>query len=351
MNQHLLKLKKILKKKGAGSFLITQPDNCRYISGYRADDAYLLITPDSNFIITDFRYKQEALAVKGFHLRLVENDFKKTLLGILKDLRISHVGFESSHLTYSRAVMLKGALAAQKIELEPLEGVVEGIRICKDPEEIKEIKKAIAVARKAWEKIKGIISTGISERKTAAEIDRLIKVCGADKSAFDTIVASGKNSSRPHAAVTDKTIKKGEAVMVDFGICLNSYNCDLTRMVFLGKIQGLLSDIYNICMEAQRLAIKKIRPGIAAGSIDKAARDYIASKGFGSNFGHSLGHGVGLAVHELPRISAKSTDILEPGMVFTVEPGIYIEGTGGARAEDMVLVTEKGSEILTDDIT
>ncbi len=349
MNSRVSALNKLLKNKGLGAFLVTEPANIYYLSGFKPPDASLVITGNGNFIITDFRYKEDAQGLPDFKLRLLDGAYSDILRAILKERKIKKgVGFEAGSISYAKAVILKKALQRDKVRLVPCGGFVEGLRMIKDKYEIRCIKKAIDISRKALAALK--IDRGNTEKEVCGRLDNLIADLGADSNAFTTIIASGANSSRPHAEVSDKRIGENEPIIIDFGVKVGMYNCDLTRVKVLGKIQGTLSDIYHICREAQSRAIKAIRPGIKASAIDKIARDYIASKGFGEYFGHALGHGVGIAVHELPRISAKSKQVLKPDMVFTVEPGIYIENLGGVRVEDMVRVTERGCEVLTDDI-
>jgi len=350
MNKRLRALKNQLKSGHVDGFLVTNPTNVYYLSGLRAEDPVLLITTDASYLITDFRFKQEASTIQDFKLVLTQGGFRNTFDTVLKGVNVKKLGFEADSIPYSRVISLKKMLRSMKIASIPLSGVVESLRLCKDDLEIRKIKNCILVAKKAFQAIKKKIKPGITEKRISIEMDHLIRDLGAERNAFPTIVASGRNSSRPHALATERPVAKTDAVLVDFGATIHEYNCDLTRVSFLGKIRGLIAAIYDICKEASRRAIDIIRPGIMAGDVDKAARGYIESKGYGEVFGHSLGHGVGLYVHELPHVSAKSREVLKPGMVFTVEPGIYLEKVGGVRVEDMVLVTKKGCEVLTDDI-
>ncbi|MDD5449696.1 MAG: Xaa-Pro peptidase family protein [Candidatus Omnitrophica bacterium] len=346
----IIKLKNSLKAKGADSFWVTDPVNIYYLVGFKTDVSSLVITPDSNFIITDFRYKQDAEEIVGFQTILIKKGLKDTLRGVLKDCGVKTLGFEADHLSYSAGERFAKFLNAEKIKFTPLTFLVEELRNIKDAGEIAEIKKAILAAKKALLSLKKAIRPGITEKRLSALLDNLVRTSGGDNNAFETIMAAGENSSRPHASVTGRSLQRNGHVMIDFGVRLNCYNCDLTRVFFLGRIQKILRDIYAACIEAQDRAIRQVKPGASIRALDEAARGYIAKKGWGENFGHSLGHGVGLSIHELPRIYGKSEELLRPGMVFTVEPGIYIEGVGGVRIEDMVLVTEKGCEVLTDDI-
>ncbi|MCX5716476.1 MAG: M24 family metallopeptidase, partial [Candidatus Omnitrophica bacterium] len=244
----------------------------------------------------------------------------------------------------------KNALNKKGIKFTPLSGIAENMRMIKDADEIRKIKKAVGIAKKVFFAFTKKLRPGKTEAQLYRELNCLIADFGAEEEAFSTIVAAGERASRPHAAPTNRVLRKNEPVLIDFGVKVDSYNCDLTRVCFLGKIQQQLYNIYNTCKEAQRRAIALIRPGVSAKEVDRVARGFIESKGFGKAFGHSLGHGIGLSVHESPRISSKSETILKPGMVITIEPGIYIEGLGGVRIEDMALVTTKGCQVLTDDI-
>jgi len=336
------------RRKKVDAFLVTDPHNVRYLSGYTGGDGYLVLTRKGNFIITDARFIQEAGEVGGFKLRLTDGGFADTLNAVAQKARVRGMGFEGGSLSYRRCAALRRKLAG--VRLRPIDGLVEDLRLIKDAQEIRAIRKCAAIARRVFRAVRRKIAPGVTEKRLAMELDYLVREHGADRNAFDTIVASGTNASRPHALPGNRRVGKNDMVLLDFGVHASSYNCDLTRVVFLGKIHQSLYDIYSICKEASRRAIRAIRPGVTAKDVDAAARGYIASKGYGKYFSHGLGHGVGLAVHELPRISPKADVRLQPNMVFTVEPGIYIEGLGGVRIEDMVVVTRKGCEVLTDGI-
>lgn len=330
--------------------MVTDPLNIFYLSGFKAEAGCLLITESEDFILTDFRFREEAKETAGFKTALIKTTTKDLLLEILKGSGLKKAGFEPEALSYSRALLLKNTLKREHIAFTPLGGVVEDMRMLKDAGEIKKIKAAVNIARQVFTRFTKYAKPGKTEKQLCLQLERDIIGCGGEEEAFNTIVASGARSSRPHAVATDRAVRKNEPVLVDFGVRRDSYNCDLTRVRFLGKIQQQLYNIYAICLEAQRRAIAAVRPGARVSAVDRAARGYIESKGFGKAFGHSLGHGIGLSVHELPRVSSKSETVLAPGMVLTIEPGIYLEGSGGVRIEDMVLVTRKGCEVLTDDI-
>ncbi|MDD5255407.1 MAG: M24 family metallopeptidase, partial [Candidatus Omnitrophica bacterium] len=232
--------------------------------------------------------------------------------------------------------------------LAPAGGTIEGFRKVKTAGELQKMREATRIAREALEFCRGILSPGIKELEVAAEIERFIRYNGAYGPGFETIVASGPNSSRPHHLTSSRRLCAQEPVIIDLGVDYQGYNSDLTRTFFLGKMTPLFSKVYAIANEAQRRAIAAIRPQVFANKVDTCARQYITRKGYGGFFTHSLGHGVGLEVHEAPRISGTNCkDPLKTGMVFTVEPGIYLPGKFGVRIEDMVLVTRKGCEVLS----
>ena len=264
---------------------------------------------------------------------------------LVRKHRLKALSFESAALSYDLFQTYKKVLSG--VHLKPEKPLVQKLRCIKEPREVRMIQKAVDIAQKAMRRVRKVICPGIREYELAAEMEYQVRLLGGDKEAFDTIVASGKNSSMPHAQRTDKRLKSGDAVTIDWGARCGFYNSDLTRVFFIGKIKPLFGKIYKIALGAQRAAIKAVRPGVSAHEIDKAARDYISKNGYGKWFAHALGHGLGLEVHETPRIGQKVNTALEPGMVFTVEPGIYLPGRGGVRIEDDVLVTAGGCEVLS----
>ena len=258
--------------------------------------------------------------------------------------RVKRLGFESMDLPYGVVAGLKGLLGDTR--LVPLKNLAETLRSVKDRAEVACIRKAVDSAKKAFEMAASKIRPGISENRIRNSIEVELIESGS-ACAFDPIVASGTNSSKPHARVTRRIIAKNDFVMIDMGARIDGYNSDLTRTIILGNVSDRFKHIYKTVGEAQKAAIDRIKAGAKASDIDGAGRGYISRKGFGKYFGHSLGHGIGLGVHEEPSISPSSTTRLEAGMVFTVEPEIYIPGFGGVRIEDMVLVTKSGCEIMT----
>ena len=252
---------------------------------------------------------------------------------------IKSLGFEKDHVTYASYELYKHALQA---DLVPLSGLVEKIRLIKTEEEITIIKAACRIADEAFEHIVTYIKPGMTELEVSNELEFFMRKLGATSSSFDTIVASGVSSALPHGVATDKVIEIGDFVTLDFGAVYNGYISDTTRTLAVGEPSEKLKEIYQVVLDAQLLALEKVKPGMTGKEADAIARDYIASKGYGEAFGHSLGHGIGLEVHEGPGLSFRSDIVLEPGMVITIEPGIYLPNIGGVRIEDDALVTENG---------
>jgi len=331
---------------GLDAFLVTNQTNVSYLSGFRGHDAVALFAKGKRYLITDSRYIEEAQEdAKGFRIELVRESTYRTLGELVKAARLKRIGFESMNLPFGVVERLKEALPG-RMALRPFRGVVEGFRSVKDRAEVELIKKSVRLAKSVLADIEKKVRPGVSEGYLAEFIRQGFIKKGAVPG-FDPIVASGANSSKPHARPTTAKIRDNSFVMVDIGCRLNGYNSDITKTLRVGKPAPRFKKIYEIVSAAQKLAIEKIAPGKNASEIDFAARGYICREGFGRNFGHSLGHGVGMDVHEEPTISKMSRAVLKAGMVFTVEPAIYIPGFGGIRIEDMVLVTDKGVEVLT----
>lgn len=326
-------------------FLVTSLENVRYWSGFTGSDASLLLTKDQKYFLTDSRYTVQAgEETRGY--QIVE--YVKKLQGVADAVRackIDRLGFESQHMPYALYTDLAAKL--DKTHLVPLDEEIRAARIRKDPSEIRFIKKAIAIAERALLSNLHLIKPGLAEKELAQEMEFAMRRLGAESIAFETIVASGPRGALPHGKPSEKRLEKGDLIVIDFGGRYNGYNSDQTCTVSLGDPTPEQRKVYSIVKEAHDRAISSIRPGVAFRKIDHAARQYIKEQGYGSRFGHGLGHGVGLAVHEEPRISFDSPGVAETGMVFTVEPGIYIPEWGGVRIEDMVRVKAGECEVLT----
>ena len=334
---------------GPGSldgFLVSSEANVSYLTGYQARDSYLLASKKEACFITDFRYREEAEKnIQGLKVFQYKNLFRD-IAGLTRKFKIRRLGFESRDLNFAEYARIKGYLGP-RVKLIDTFNVIEALRQIKAPQELKHIKEAIRITVLALKFLKKYLKPGMSELRVQGEIERFIRYQGARASAFSIIVASGPNSSFPHAVISERKIRADEPLLIDLGVEVQGYKSDLTRVFFLGKISSVQRKIYKIIQGAQAQAIEAVKPGIQVSRLDFAARSYIASAGYGKYFGHNLGHGVGLEVHEEPAISAKNKSQLKEGMVFTIEPGIYLPGRFGLRLEDMVLVTKKGFEVLS----
>lgn len=343
--ERIKKLRHRLDNSGLSLFIVTNIRNCCYLTGFTCSEGVVLITPTLVYLIVDFRYSQQAQEeIKHVKILKREGALHLLLRDVLKKYKNEKVAFESDSITFKQYKEIKKSLPQNR--LVPTLNMVEGLRAVKHSDEIASIEKAARISDEVFKHICGFVKLGMSEVDIAEEIERTSKRNGASCIAFDTIALSGSRSSLPHGVPSDKAVEKG-ILLMDFGVGFSGYNSDITRTIFLGKATAKQKEIYNIVLEAQKIAIKSVRPGVKVSCIDKAARDYIASKGYSEYFGHSTGHGVGLDVHELPAVSARSNEVLQPGMVFTIEPGIYIPEWGGIRIEDMVRVTDDGYRIIT----
>lgn len=343
------RLSQFLQKLKSGSldgFLVSRQPNISYLCRYQSRDSYLLVSRKRSYFLTDFRYKEEAEKnIQGARVFQYKNLFKD-IARLAKKLKVRRLGFESRGVQFAEYAKIKEELGP-KIKLIDTFNVIEAQRAIKGPDELRDIRKAIRITACSFRFLKEILRAGQSELRIAGELERFIRYQGARAGAFNIIVTSGPNSSFPHAPISTRILKSGDCVLVDMGVEVNGYKSDLTRVFFLDKMTTFQRKIYKIIREAQGLAIEAVRPGRKIQEVDRAARSFIASRGYGRYFGHSLGHGVGLEVHEEPSISSKNKSPLKEGMVFTLEPGIYLPGRFGIRLEDMVLVTKKGCEVLS----
>jgi Xaa-Pro aminopeptidase len=332
-----------VSEKRLKAFLVSNIINIRYLTGFRGSSALLLITKKDAFFFTDFRYREQSLReVKGCEIIVPAGALLRRIKKTLKALSIPSLGFEFT-APYSLYHNLKGDFA-----LRPIKEMVESLRIKKEKEEVRLIKKAVKRAEEAFLEIRPAIKEGVTERAVALRLEESLRRKGCQRIPFDIIVASGENAALPHALVSDRRLKAGDLVVIDWGGEAEGYFSDMTRSLLIKgpDIESKIK-IYNTVLKANRSAIRRAGAGVRAGEVDRAARSLIKGAGFGDFFGHGTGHGVGLDIHESPRISLRSKDILGQGMVFTIEPGIYIPGLGGVRIEDMVYVGEKGSRVLT----
>ena len=325
------------------AMLITKRENVRHITGFSGSAGVCVIYPNKKYLLTDFRYKEQSqIQATDSEIIIIKDKYCVELKKLLDKNNTKILGFESYDLTYSQY------LSFSKIceEFIPYDEFTEDLRLVKTSGEIENITKASDIAGQAFAEVLKFIKPGVSEKDIACELDFLMRKMGASGNSFETIAVAGANSSLVHGVPTNYKIQNGDFLLMDFGCVYNGYCSDMTRTVAVGEISDQKKAIYNTVLKAQLAALDAIKPGVKCSDVDKVARDIISDAGFGDNFGHALGHGVGLEVHEEPRLSVKSDAVLKPGMVVTVEPGIYIEGEFGVRIEDLVVVTDKNHQNL-----
>jgi Xaa-Pro aminopeptidase len=352
MMMRMDKLRQILADENLDAIVISQPGNRRYLSGFTGTRGVLFISPERAVFATTFVYLEQARKqVPAFELVMFQQEFAEVWPDLVAEVnsalqgRARRVAFESAHLTVAEHGKL--AAGAGNVELVPTEGIVEGLRAIKGEGEFDIIKKAVSLADAAFTHIVEFIEPGMTEREVAWELEVYMRTHGAEKVAFDLIVGAGSNGAMPHHEVSERVIGRGEPIVMDLGARVAGYHSDMTRTICLGQPDERFTEIYDLVLRARWAAEAAIRVGITAGEADNVARQIIAEAGYGEQYGHGLGHGVGLAVHEEPFIRQGAAEVLKPGMVFTVEPGIYLPDWGGVRIEDMVVVREDGVEVLS----
>ncbi len=356
----IAKLQEKLRRKKVDSLLVTQPENRRYLCGYRGGDhgiretsGVLLVPARGNVrLLTDFRFRLQAeQEVPWAEVVIYPKGILKLLGQMLPDLTIKSLAFESNYILHSFVDKMTTTLAKKGIKTVPTDGLVEAMREIKDEEEIDLIRSAVRLNEKVFTEIFSTLADFPTEIDIALAIETAMRRRGAERPSFDTIVACGENGALPHAFPGNSPIAKEKSLTIDMGLILDGYCSDMTRNMMIGKPNERYLELHRLVRRAQLAGIAAVRDGVMACDADKAARDVIVDAGYGSYFGHSLGHGVGLAVHEEPRLSSRSHKKLKPGMIVTVEPGIYIPGWGGIRLENMFVVREDGCENLNNDST
>ncbi len=336
-----------LEPAGADAILVTSLVNVRYLTGFTGSNGLVIIGPDSRAFLTDFRYVEQAAAE-------VEASFERhTISGELLDAVPDHLpgsdlrlGFEDEHMSVKQHAALAEGLG-ETASLVPVSGLVEGLRAIKDAEEVARIAEAAELADAALRRIIGEGLAGRTERDVALALEQDMRRRGASRPSFDTIVAAGAHGALPHATPRDVEIRPRDLVVIDWGAVLDGYCSDCTRTFSVGEPSPEARRIYDLVLEAQLAGLHAVRSGVGGREADGAARAVIEGGGHGQHFGHGLGHGVGIEVHESPRLSQRSTDELQAGHVVTVEPGVYLPGKFGVRIEDLVAVTESGCQVLT----
>lgn len=342
----LKRLREKLKLKDVEAVLINKRENYFYLSGFTGTFAHLVISQDDAYLITDFRYTEQARnQASAYKVVECSGNSIDALNEIINKIGIKKIGFEENYLTYQIFTEYKNRFSAS--DFLPFGKEIGELRVIKDEVEIASIKKAVEIADEAFTHILKLIKPGVREIEIAAEIEYHMKKLGASGPSFDTIVASGKRAAMPHGVASEKVIEMGDIITLDYGCIYNNYCSDMTRTVFLGEPDKELIKIYEIVKRAQFQALASAHRGLKGKDIDSIARSIISESGYGANFGHSLGHGVGIEIHEEPRLSVRGEVVMENGMVVTVEPGIYVEDLGGVRIEDMIVINDQKPDVLT----
>ena len=347
MKERVARLAAQLPERELDAILISAPENRRYLSGFTGSAGYLLVTPQRQVLFTDSRYAEQA-GNQSPHFEVIQMQAGLSwLLDSLKATGVKRIGFESDNMTvasYNRVLdAIKEDESLNGTSLIATSGITNELRVYKDMDELAQLQKAIDASDRAMEAVCPTIEAGMTEKEVAWRMEVAMREFGADNLSFDTIVAAGPNGAMAHHRADDTVIQAGEPIVIDMGAQVNGYCSDITRTVVVGEPDETFHKIYNIVLGAQLIAINTVRPGLTGEECDALSRDVIAEAGYGDNFGHSLGHGVGLAVHENPRVGPRAEDVLKPDMVFTVEPGIYLPGWGGVRIEDIVILGENGA--------
>jgi Xaa-Pro aminopeptidase len=357
MHNRIAKLRDLLVARDLDAVLISSPVNRRYLSGFRGSAGYLLISADAALLFSDFRYREQAARESaGFVFREndnQENSVQKLVAEAIQELALQRVAIEAEDLSIAVYQRFSDALAERvpAAAFAPVEQLVLSLREVKDADELATLRRAIAITDAAISAVLPQLRPDMREREAAWLLEKTMREAGADGISFPIIVAAGPNAALPHHRAGDDLLGEGRPIVIDMGALLDGYHADLTRTVLLGTPDAQFRRIYNIVLEAQRRAISGVRAGVPTADVDALARDYIDDMAYGDQFGHGTGHGVGLDIHEAPglrrAVAGKETPLLPAGAVTSIEPGIYIEGWGGVRIEDLVLVREHACEVLS----
>jgi Xaa-Pro aminopeptidase len=337
------RLSSLLGRLDAQAFFVNRLPNVRYLTGFSGSNAQLILADGGGVFLTDGRYaEQSRREVADLERRIYVGEFVPAFAQACADLGVRRVAFEAAGVTYA----LHHQLVGTGVELTATEGEVERLRWAKDQEEIERVSRAQGIVDEAFQIITGKLLEGISEREAALDLDVTMRSLGADGLAFDTIVAFGENAAEPHHEPTGRRLAPGDVVKIDFGCVVEGYHSDMTRTLALGEPDPKLREVYDVVRTAQQAGLDAVRSGVTGGEVDRVVRDIIAAADYGEQFRHGLGHGVGLEIHEGPSLRHAGRDVLPEGAVVTVEPGVYLEGLGGVRIEDMVEVLADGCRVI-----
>ena len=346
--ERINRLRRRMQEENLDAFFVTSPENRQYLSGFTGSAGYLFITPSSAMLATDFRYTEQAgIQSPSYEVMRISGSLE-WFKGMASDLGARRIGFEGSNVN----VNLHQALVKELRNLRPVPklvataSMVDELRAVKEPEELAMLEHAVFIADTAMEQVSQRIRPGMTEKEVAWQMEVAMRELGADSISFDTIVAAGPNGARPHHRAGDYVIQQGDPIVIDMGAKYNGYCSDMTRTFVVGEADEMFRKVYDIVLAAQETAEVAVRAGMTGGETDGLARKIIGDAGYGESFGHSLGHGIGLAVHEFPRVGPSSTGVIEDGMIFSVEPGIYLTGWGGVRIEDLVVMENGVARVL-----
>lgn len=331
------------------AIIISAGPNVRYLTGFTGDNAALLVLPGASVLFTDPRFEiQSAQETRGAgcRIRISRGPLLVDVVAAIRRAGVRRIGYEPARMTCESFEFLRSKLP-MKASLDPVRGWVEQLRMVKSPEELALIRRSVETNSKAFEQTVARVRPGMKESDLAAELEYRMRRLGAEKPSFDTIVAGGVRSALPHAQPTAARLESGQLIVVDMGALQDGYCSDMTRMLFLGVPTPKVKRTYRAVLEAQLAAIDAVRAGVSTARVDRAARDVLKGYGLDGAFVHSTGHGLGLEIHEPPRVGRRDKTKLAPGMAITIEPGVYLEDFGGIRIEDTIVVTDKGCEILT----
>ncbi len=360
MRTPLERIRAALKRRKIDALLVTQPENRRYLSGYTATDhsinesAGVLFIPSEAepYLLTDSRFFLQAERdAPGFLVKLYPRGLFPLLRILLRRHRVKRLAFESHYFLHSTVQTLAALAEKLKVELLPLTGLVEELRLCKDAEELAKIERAVRLNEEVFAEVYRSLRPGQTEREVAVRIETAMRLMGASRPSFETIVASGPNAALPHAVPGERVLREGETIVIDMGLVLDGYCSDMTRTVVLGAPDEKTVALFRLVRKAQLAGLQSLRAGVTGQDVDRIARGVIERAGLGERFGHGLGHGVGLNVHEGPSLNYRNRKPLAAGMVVTVEPGVYIPGWGGIRLENMAVVEGQGCRVLNRDTT
>ncbi|MFL5341184.1 MAG: M24 family metallopeptidase [Gemmataceae bacterium] len=351
------RLARSVRDAGLDVLLVNSVVNVSYLTGFTGDSSWLIMGSKRCLLVSDGRYTEQiknecpGLAV---HIRKTEQTVIQALGEVLPKLGVRNVGVEAAHLSLAEFEALKDAAPA--LSWSPQKKLVENLRLIKEPDEVRQIREAIHFAERAYDMFRALLRPGDTEKELTDAMEGYVRRAGARCSSFPPIVAIGDNSAQPHAPITARRVDESPFLLLDWGASGEFYKSDITRALVTGeaaggrgreKVESRLEKLYTVVLTAQQRALSAVRPGVKAGDIDAAVRAYLKDEGYNEYFNHGLGHGIGLQVHEGPNIRANSPDVIEAGMVFTLEPGVYLTGFAGVRIEDDVLVTPDGCEVLT----